>query len=429
MSDKTLEKHPSGFILVNAKLRGQACDVLVENGRIKATGPSGSIEAGGVERFDAEGRILFPSFIDAHVHLREPGFEYKEDIKSGLAAAAHGGFGTVMAMANTKPVNDTPSVTGLMLEKAARHWPHGPRLCPVGALTVGLEGKEMAPLGELSKAGCIAFSNDGVPVADTEVFRRAVEYAAQWGKIVIDHCEDPFLARGSHMNEGAVSGSIGIKGQPTAAEAFQVARDILLSEYLGLPIHLAHISCAQSLNLIAEAKARGVKITAETCPHYLHLDERELEKYNTLAKVNPPLRTREDVEAVRRALASGVLDILATDHAPHAPHEKEEPLDAAPNGMVGLETALPLTYALVRQGLLTEERFVELWHHNPARIFGLPENNFDAGDPADFFLFDADDIWVVSRENLHSKSINTPFIGRAMHGKVFAHWISGHRIV
>ncbi len=405
-------------------------DVLVKDGRIAAAAPAGSLEIpAGTPKEDAAGNILFPSFIDAHVHLREPGFEYKEDIQSGLAAAAHGGFGAVLAMANTRPVNDAGSVTRYMLEKAALHHPHGPRLYPVGALTIGLEGKELAPMGELAEAGCAAFSNDGRPVTSTEIFRRGMEYAAQWGKVVIDHCEDEFLARGTHMNEGTVSGRIGVKGQPTVAEAVHVARDILLAEYLNLPVHLAHISCRQSAELIAWAKSRGVPVTAETCPHYLLLDEERLADYDTAAKVCPPLRDSKDVEFLRKAVSRGVFDIFVTDHAPHAPHEKEHPLDEAPNGLIGLETAVPLTYSLVRDGLLTEKDFARMWHHNPARIFGLPANNFAPGDPADFFLFDPEEEWTVSRDTLHSKSLNTPFLEAVLRGRVKAHWLGGHKIV
>ena len=405
-------------------------DVFARNGRIEASQPAGTFDApADTVRVDAEGKRLFPSFIDAHVHLREPGYEYKEDVASGLAAAAHGGFGAVMAMANTRPVNDAASVTRYMLEKAALHWPHGPRLLPVGALTIGLAGTELAPMGELSEAGCVAFSNDGRPVTNTEIFRRGIEYAAQWGKVVIDHCEDEFLAKGTHMNEGEVSGRIGIKGQSTVAEAVHVARDILLAEYLNLPVHLAHISCRQSVDLIVWAKSRGVKITAETCPHYLILDETRLEQYDTAAKVCPPLRTREDVTALRKAVSEGVFDMFVTDHAPHAAHEKEHPLDEAPNGFIGLETAVPLTYGLVRQGVLAEHDLVRMWHTGPASVFGLAVNSFAKGDSADFFLFDPDMEWQVNRENLHSKSLNTPFLGQTVRGKVMAHWLGGHAIV
>lgn len=405
-------------------------DVIVMRGRIEALAPVGSLDIpSDAERHDAGGKRLFPSFIDAHVHLREPGYEYKEDIESGLSAAAHGGFGAVMAMANTKPVNDQASVTRYMLEKAAQHHPHGPKVLPVGALTTGLEGKELAPLGELAEAGCVAFSNDGRPVMNTEIFRRGMEYAAQWGRTVIDHCEDEFLARGAHMNEGETATRLGIKGQATVGEAMQVARDILFAEYLDLPVHIAHVSCRQAVELILFAKERGIKVTAETCPHYLVLDESALAGYSTAAKVCPPLRTAEDVAAVRRAVSDGVFDIFVTDHAPHAAHEKETPLDEAPNGLIGLETALPITYEMVRKGELSERNFVRMWHDAPARIFSIPVNNFQVGDPADFFLFDPEQEWTVNRENIHSKSLNTPFLDWTMRGKVLAHWMGGHRIV
>lgn len=423
------DSHPSVFLVRGGNLQGVLHDILVEDGRIALCQPAGTY-APPKDMFIVEAgeQLIFPSFIDAHVHLREPGFEYKEDIASGLCAAAHGGFGDVLAMANTRPVNDAASVTRYMLEKAALHWPHGPRLRPVGALTIGLEGKELAPMGELVDAGCVAFSNDGRPVANTEIFRRGMEYAAMWDKLVIDHCEDPYLAKDTHMNEGAVSGAIGVKGQPTVAEALHVARDILLAEYLNLPVHLAHISCRQSVELIAWARSRGVKVTAETCPHYLLLDETCLEQYSTAAKVCPPLRTQEDVVALRNAVRDGVIDIFVTDHAPHAPHEKEHPLDGAPNGFIGLETAVPLTYGLVRQGILTLEDFTRMWHTAPAALFGLPANLFRKGDRADFFLFHPDEEWKVCRETIHSKSVNTPWWGQTMRGRVTAHFMGGRRI-
>ncbi|MDR3176851.1 MAG: dihydroorotase [Desulfovibrio sp.] len=405
-------------------------NVLALEGKIAACAPAGELEApAGVVSVPGKGLRLFPSFVDAHVHLREPGFEYKEDIESGLRAAAYGGFGAVFAMPNTRPVNDQGAVTAFMLNRARLCHPFGPRLYPVGALTVGLEGRELARMGELAEAGCAAFSNDGRWVTSTEIFRRGMEYAAQWGRPVIDHCEDEFLAKDTHMNEGAVSGRIGVAGQPTVAEALHVARDILLSEYLDLPVHLAHISCRQSLELILFAKERGVKVTAETCPHYLCLDDTRLENYDTAAKVNPPLRSAEDVEALRRAVRDGIIDILVTDHAPHAAHEKEVPLDQAPSGCIGLETALPLTYDLVREGLLTEKTFIRMWHSAPAAIFSIQVNNFAVGDPADFFLFDPDDEWEVRRETIHSKSLNTPFLGARLKGRVLAHWLGGRRVV
>ena len=418
------------IFISNARVNGSAVDLLARDGRIQSVAPAKSAPApADVATVDAGGQILFPSFIDAHTHLHEPGYEWKEDIASGLSAAAAGGFGAVMCMGNTRPVNDKAAITRLMLEKAQMAHPHGPRLYPVGALTVGLEGTELAPMGELASAGCVAFSNDGRPVPNTEVFRRAVEYAAMWGKKVIDHCEDPYLAKGTHMNEGITSGRIGVKGQPTVAEALHVARDILLAEYMGLPVHLAHISCRQSVELIIWAKTKGLPVTAETCPHYLCLDDSLLSGYDTGAKVCPPLRQPGDVEYLRAALADGVFDLLVTDHAPHASHEKEVPLDESPNGFVGLETAISLSYDLVRRGTITEQQLVQLWSKGPAQVFELPSGTLSPGDAADFFLFDPDAEWLVSAETLRSKSCNTPLLGKTIRGKVTGHWMNGRRIV
>lgn len=420
----------TSFLLTNARYLGVSTDVLVENGVIKSVGKSGSAPApAGTETIDGRGHILFPGFIDAHTHLREPGYEWKEDINSGLAAAANGGFSAVMCMANTKPVNDKAAVTRLILDKAQKSHPHGPRLYPIGALTVGLEGAELAPMAELAEAGCVAFSNDGKPVTNTEIFRRSMEYASMWNKVVIDHCEDPFMAKGSHMNEGYVSGIIGVKGQPAIAEALHVARDILLAEYLDLPVHLAHISCRQSVELIVWAKSRGVKVTAETCPHYLRFTEEMVYGYNTAAKVNPPLRTENDVKYLRSAVADGVFDMFVTDHAPHAPHEKEEPLDEAPQGIMGLETALPLTYDLVRDNVISEKQLIDLWSAGPAKVFNLLVNTMNVGDPADFALFDPDARWILDDTSVKTKGRNTPLWGKNIRGKVSANWVGGHQIV
>ena len=420
------------MILRNARYLGEPHDLLVRVGRVAAFGPAGSMEAAvpsDAETVDAAGQVLFPSFIDAHVHLREPGFEWKEDVASGLSAAAHGGVGRVLCMANTDPINDDAGVTRLILDAGARSHPHGPYAHPVAAATVGLKGQELAPLGELAAAGCVAVSNDGVPLADTEIVRRVMEYAADLGLILIDHCEDPALARKAHMSEGRLSGLMGVKGQPDAAEAIQAARDILLADYLGLPVHIAHVSCRRTLDVIAWGKARGVRVTAETCPHYLLLDESALEGYNTNAKVNPPLRTPDDVEAMRTAVKSGLIDILVTDHAPHAAHEKEHPLDQVPNGITGLDTAVTLMWALIAGGILDEADLMRLYAWRPADIFGLPVNRFQPGDPADFCLFDPGREWVVEPHTLYSKSANTPWLGKTLRGRVSAHWMGGVQIV
>ncbi|PIE68648.1 MAG: dihydroorotase [Deltaproteobacteria bacterium] len=404
-------------------------DLLVNQGTVQAIVP---VEQGRSitpqdSETDARKAWLFPSLVDAHVHLREPGQEYKETIATGLQAALGGGFGQVMCMANTLPVNDHAQVTQYILETASTTHPNGPRVRPVGALTKELAGKELAPMAELARAGCVAFSNDGLPVGDNELFRRAMEYAADLGLLVIDHCEDPTLSGHGAMNEGVVSGRLGLKGSPWVAETLHVARDIMLAEYLRIPIHLAHISCKESVELILMAKEKGLPVTAETCAHYLLWDESMVEGYNTLAKVHPPLRTRQDVMALRRAVQEGIIDILVTDHAPHAEFEKETTMDEAPNGISGLDTALSLYASLVREGVLTHEDLVACCATRPARIFNLPCNGFAPGDRADFVLFDPDYTWAVEASTLLSKGKNTPCMGTTLLGKVTAHYLEGNR--
>ena len=445
----------NSFILKNTRLGSRSVNILVVNGKIAHVYPYDEsnhlpvdlpaeltklFEGENSEKIcikeelallpveDARGLKVMPSLIDAHVHLREPGQEWKETIATGLNAAVRGGFGAVMAMANTDPVNDNEAITRFMIDAAKRNFPNGPRLYPIGALTRNLEGKELAPMAEMADLGCVAFSNDGRPVANSELFRRAMEYANDQGAIVIDHCEDPYLSEKGHMNESELSGRMGLKGQPGIAETIQVARDVLLADYLKLPIHLAHISYHRSVDVVASAKANGTRVTCETCPHYLFLTEDAVKGYNTAAKVNPPLREQRDVDCLRQALVSGVVDILTTDHAPHAAHEKETPMDEAPCGIYGLDTALSLTWELVRQGVISEENMLDLWCYNPGRIFNLPVNTFRLGDPADFFLFDPEELWEVTPETMYSKSKNTPFMGRRLVGKVKAHWLGGHRI-
>ena len=416
------------LLIKNTRHLDAPVDLLVRHGKIVTMTPAGHHSYDSRAVFDAQGLMLMPSCTDAHVHLREPGFEYKEDIASGLEAAARGGFGNIMCMANTKPVNDTASITRAMLESARKSHPQGPRLCPIAAATVGLKGEEMAPLAELKEAGCVAISNDGRPLENAELVRRIMEYGADLGLVLIDHCEDPHLAKGWRMHEGVTSGLLGVKGQPAAGEANQAMRDIMLAEYLGIPVHIAHVSAALTVDCIAWGKARGVKVTAETCPHYLLLDETALEGYNTQAKVSPPLRTAADRDALRRAVKDGTIDILATDHAPHAAHEKEGTLDDAMCGFTGLDLALSLTWGLVVDGVLTEADVHRLWSQRPAEIFNLPRNSFTPGDPADFFLFDPSESWIPSQETLYSKSCNTPFLGQTLRGRVKHHWMGGMQL-
>lgn len=378
--------------------------------------------------FDAAGLVLMPSLIDAHVHLREPGQEYKEDIKSGLTAAAHGGFGSVMCMANTRPVNDNAAITKAMLYSARQYHPDGPDLFPIAAATMNLEGKELAPLASLKKAGCVAVSNDGRPVADTEIVRRIMEYAADLGLIFIDHCEDPWLARGWIINEGPTAARLGLKGQPSCGEAIQASRDVLLAECFNLPVHIAHVSSRMTVDVIAWAKERGIRVTAETAPHYLLLEESIVDNYNTLGKVSPPLRLAEDRDYLCKAVRNGVIDILATDHAPHAAYEKDSTMEAAPCGITGLDTALALSWRLIELGVLAEKDLHRLWCRRPGEIFNLPWNDFAPGDPASFLLFDPHFEWEINVENLYSKSANTPFLGQKVRGRVKHHWIRGKQL-
>lgn len=414
------------LIIRKTTWRNKLHDLYIAGGKILQLMPSPS-EITFPEKiiYHARGAQLLPSLIDCHVHLREPGFEYKENIQSGLAAAARGGMGTVMAMANTQPVNDNSSVTSQVLEKAQQTWPLGPRLFPVGALTRGLKGQELAPLQELKQAGCIAFSNDGLPVSDNALFMDAMDKAAACGLKVIDHCEDPDLARNNCINQGIMSARLGLKGQPTVAESLQVARDILLSSYLDVPIHLAHISCRESVELISQAKTKSIPVTAETCPHYLFWEESLTADYNTMAKVNPPLRTSDDILALKQALREGVIDIMVTDHAPHAEFEKQKPFTQAPPGISGLDTALSLTWSLTQKSTFSFADFLRFWTSAPGQIFNLGYNSFHAGDPADFLLFDSSHEWEVTADNLCSQGKNTPWMGHKLKGVVLAHFLEG----
>lgn len=413
----------------NVLYLGVKSEVLVDGACIVTFGKEGSVQCpanvADIERIDANGQILFPSFIDVHVHLRQPGYEWKESIETGLNAALYGGIGRVCCMANTNPVNDSASVTKDILASAQSSHPHGPFVYPIAAASIGLKGEVLAPLGELTKAGCVAVSNDGVPLTNTEMVRRVMEYASDFGLILIDHCEDPFLAKETHMTEGRLSASMGIKGQPDIAEALQANRDMLLAEYLDLPLHIAHVSAKKTVELIELAKLRGVDVTAETCPHYLLLDESILAGYNTNAKVNPPLRTPADVQAIRQAVKNGTIDCLVTDHAPHAEHEKNQPFDLVPNGITGLDTALSLLWQLVEEGVLSQENLIEGYCIKPAKRFNLPHNSFQKGDPADFFLFDPNTEWEISAKTMYSKSCNTPWLGKTVKGKVTAHYLGG----
>jgi dihydroorotase len=351
-----------------------------------------------------------PGLIDIHVHLREPGQEYKETVRTGTLAAAAGGFTAVACMANTQPVNDTRAVTDYILAQARAQ--SVVRVYPIGAVSRRLEGKELADLGELAEAGCVAYSDDGRPVMDSALFRRALEYAQAFGKPIVSHAEDLHLSEGGVMHEGFVSTDLGLRGIPAAAEEIMVARDIALAELTGHRVHIAHVSTAAAVRLLRDAKARGVPVTGEVTPHHLVLTEETLRSYDPNAKMAPPLRGKRDVEACREALADGTLDAVATDHAPHALADKEVELDQAANGIVGLETAVPLCLThLVRQRVLDLPTLIARLTVGPARVLDLPGGSLTSGAPGDVTILELDREHTVDPTRFHSRGRNTPFGG------------------
>lgn len=410
-----------GHVIDPGRFNGVA-DVLIENGKISAVGPK-LVAPAGATVIQAAGQLVLPGFVDLHVHFREPGFEYKETIQSGTAAAVAGGFTTVCAMPNTNPVNDNQSITEFMIERARAAG--NAHLYPIGAITKGSEGKELAEIGDLRRAGCVAISDDGKPVMNSLVMRRAMEYARAFDVPVVDHCEDLHLSEGGCMNEGLVSTELGLPGIPSAAEDVMVARNVSLAELTGARLHLAHISTAGSVRMVREAKARGLKVTAEACPHHFTLTEELTRGYNTHAKMNPPLRTSQDVQAIKEGLRDGTIDVIATDHAPHATQEKQQEFTEAPFGIVGLETALSLTLALVEEGVLTLESAVDKLSTAPAKAFSLNAGTLAVGAPADVAIVDPNRQWEVDPSRFRSKSRNTPFAGWKVKGRVTTTIVSG----
>ena len=413
-----------GQVVDPGRVNGPA-DVLIENGKIAAVGPKLKAPADATV-VDAAGRVVMPGFIDLHVHFREPGFEYKETIQSGTAAAVAGGFTSVCCMPNTSPVNDNQSITEFILEKARAAG--NANVFPVGAITKGSEGKELAEIGDLRRAGCVAISDDGLPVMNSLVMRRAMEYAIAFDVPVVDHCEDLHLSEGGCMNEGFVSTQLGLPGVPAAAEDVMVARNLALAELTGARLHLAHLSTAGSVRMVRDAKSRGIKVTAEACPHHFMLTEEAVCGYNTHAKINPPLRTWADVQAIKDGLRDGTIDVIATDHAPHATQEKQQEFAAAPNGIVGLETAWPLTLTLVEEGVLSLEAAVAKLTTEPARAFSLQKGTLAPGADADVAIADLRESWEVDPARFRSKSRNTPFAGWKVKGRIRT-TIVGGRVV
>jgi dihydroorotase len=404
-------------------------DVLIEDGKIKEIVMHD--EGSGVQdknnrlstikndesvsrTIDARGLKVLPGLIDMHAHLREPGFEYKETIKTGTMAAIRGGFTTVCCMPNTFPINDNASVTEFIKRKASQEG-HCTVL-PIGAITKGEKGEELAEMGTMEKEGCIAFSDDGQPVMNSLIMRRALEYSKAFDVPIISHCEDLTLSEGGVMNEGLMSVMLGLKGIPAEAEQIMIFRDIVLTELTGGKLHIAHVSTEGSVDLVRNAKKRGISVTAETCPHYFSLTEDAVKGYDTNAKVNPPLRTRRDVEAIKQGLKDGTIDVIATDHAPHHRDEKSKEFDTAPFGISGIETALGLSLKLVRDDVLSLNQLAQKMISNPARILGLYKGALKAGSDADLVIIDDDKEFKVEAEHFISKGKNTPFAGRLLKG-------------
>lgn len=410
-----------GHVIDPGRVNGPA-DVLIEHGKIVAVGSTLGV-ASHPAVIDATGKLVLPGFVDLHVHLREPGFEYKETIATGTAAAVAGGFTSVCCMPNTTPVNDNQSITEFILDQARTAG--NAHVFPVGAITKGSEGKELAEIGDLRQAGCVAISDDGQPVMSSQVMRRAMEYALAFDLPVIDHCEDLHLTEDGCMNEGIVSTQLGLPGIPAAAEEIMVARNLALAELTGAHLHLAHLSTAGSVRMVREAKGRGIRVTAEACPHHFSLTEEAVRGYDTHAKMNPPLRTWQDVQAIKEGLRDGTIDVIATDHAPHATQEKQQEFAAAPHGVVGLETALPLTLALVEEGVLSLELAVAKLTTEPARAFGLKKGTLTPGSDADVVVVDVQESWEVDPARFRSKSRNTPFAGWKVKGRVVATLVDG----
>lgn len=373
---------------------------------------------------DATDLYVLPGLVDAHCHLRDPGYEYKEDIESGTRSAARGGFTSIACMPNTNPTADNAAVVRYIIEKASQKGIVN--VYPVGAITKGLEGTELSEMGTMKEAGIVAVSDDGMPVMNGDVMKKALIYAKQFGLPVISHCEDINLTDGGSMNEGVVSTLMGLRGIPSSSEDVMVSREILLSEYTKVPVHIAHVSTKTSVELIRQAKRRGAMVTAETCPHYFTLTEKACLGYDTNAKMNPPLRSEEDLKAVIEGLKDGTIDIIATDHAPHHIDEKNVEFEKAPNGIVGFETALALGYTfLVEQGYLTLSELIQKMAVNPARMLKIDKGTLECGKAADLILVDFDNGYRIDVSKFASKSKNSPFDGFKVKGRVISTMVNG----
>lgn len=404
-----------GWVLDPGRWDGEA-DVWIRNGVIDAVVSPDTPPPQTAECLDVTGLLVLPGFVDLHVHLREPGYEYKETIGTGMSAGVAGGFTSICCMPNTKPVNDEPTVTQLIRMKSGAV--DRANVYPIGAITKGSAGRELTDFRALKEAGCVAVSDDGRPVMSDQLMRRAMQQASDLDLPVIDHCEDVVLSGCGCMNEGPVSRALGVRGIPKGSEFRMIARDIKLVQDTGARLHVAHLSTTAGVDLVRQAKAKGLPVTAEVCPHHFTLTDEAVREQGVNAKMNPPLRSERDRAALLKGLADGTIDAIATDHAPHAEYEKQWGMDRAPFGIVGLETALALTLRLVEEGTLSLQQAVQCLTSKPARLLGLPGGTLTPGTSADIAVVDRACEWVVDPEQFHSKGRNTPFGGWTLNGRV-----------
>lgn len=414
----------NGRVIDPANNIDDTLDILIKDGLIAEIGKN--LKAKADETVDAKGKLVTPGLVDIHVHLRDPGLEYKEDIISGTLSAATGGFTSIACMPNTKPVIDNKAVVRYIIDKAKNEG--SANVFPVGSVTKGSKGETLAEMGELKEEGCVGFSDDGGPVSNGEIMRRALEYARPFKAAIISHAEDLSIVAGGVMNDGSVSAELGLKGIPWVAEDAMIARDVMLAEFTGGRLHIAHISTKGGVDIIRQAKKRGVNVTCEATPHHFTLTDEAVRGYNTNAKMNPPLRSSEDMEAIKAGLADGTIDAIATDHAPHHIDEKNVEFAIAMNGIVGLETALPLTLKLVDEGVLKLNDAVAKLTSGPCQTLDIPRGTLSVGAVADVTVIDPDLKWTVSAQELVSKSKNTPFDNWEMTGAAIRTVLAGKTV-
>jgi dihydroorotase len=412
----------NGRVIDPASGRDEIADVLIKSGLIVRVGPD--LHATGAIAFDAKGLVVAPGFIDMHVHLREPGFEHAETIESGSRAAAAGGFTSICAMPNTNPVNDDAAVTRYIVERAQRS--AVVNVFPIGAITKDSAGEQLSSIGSMKAAGIVAISDDGRPVMNSRVMRRAMEFARAFDLPVIDHCEDLHLSAGGDMHEGFESVRLGLRGIPSSSEDVMVARDLILADATGARFHVAHLSSERSLDMMVQAKARKLPVTCEVTPHHIALTDAAMPPYDSNYKMKPPLRTQCDAGALIEGIASGIVDAIATDHAPHPGSEKMQEFEKCPFGIIGLETALAVCLeTLVHSGRISLARLIELFTTGPARILGLNRGRFEPGLPGDVTIFDPDLSWTYDVNRSQSRSRNSPFHGRTFRGAPVATVVGG----